>query len=315
LDDDSDGTGREWHIAHQEALLAVYQRALHKLAQLLFRAQNFEQAAETYKLAAAKDDYGDGAHHGLMLCLALQGKRSQALEQFRRLVKRRGDTPPGPEIVAPAERLKRGEELAPRPPAADPAQRPAPEQAPETSAPFQVPTDLPRFVGRLPELGAFRAALRAAAGPKRARPYCLAGMGGIGKTSLAVHIAHSLRNQFPDGVLWAHVSTSEPLAILDSWARAYQCDYSGLPDLDSRAAALRALLADKTVLIILDDVWDAARARALLVGGPAATVLLTGPEGRARRSAGEAWRSTSWNIISRSCGTPTMRAAMARAAS
>jgi hypothetical protein len=174
-----------------------------------------------------------------------------------------------------AERLKRGEELAPRPPPAGPAHRPAPEQEPGASAPFQVPTDLPRFVGRLPELEAFRAAL-SAAGPERARPYCLAGMGGIGKTSLAVHIAHSLRDQFPDGVLWAHVSTSEPLAILDSWARAYQCDYSGLPDLESRAAALRALLADKGVLIILDDVWDAARARSLLVGGPAATVLLTG---------------------------------------
>jgi len=276
FDEDGDGAGREWYLAHQEALLAVYQQALHKLAQLLFRAQNFEQAAETYKLAAAKDDYDDGAHHGLMLCLALQGKRSQALEQFRRLVKRRGDTPPGPEIVALAERLKRGEELAPRPPAAEVTPRPAPEQAPGTSAPFQVPTDLPRFVGRLPELEAFRAALSAPPGPERARPYCLAGMGGIGKTSLAVHIAHSLRDQFPDGVLWAHVSTSEPLAILDSWARAYQCDYSGLPDLESRSAALRALLADKTLLIILDDVWDAARARALLVGGTASTVLLTG---------------------------------------
>jgi DNA-binding SARP family transcriptional activator len=277
FDDDGDGAGREWYLAHQDALLAVYQRALHKLAELLYRAQNFEQAAETYKLAAAKDDYDDGAHHGLMLCLGLQGKRSQALEQYRRLVKRRGDTPPGPEIVALAARIKRFEELAPRPLAPAPAQRHlAPEQAPETSAPFQVPTDLPRFVGRLPELEAFRAALSAAAGPERARPYCLAGMGGIGKTSLAVHIAHSLRDQFPDGVLWGHVSTSEPLAILDSWARAYQCDYSGLPDLESRAAALRALLADKTVLIILDDVWDAARARALLVGGPAATVLLTG---------------------------------------
>src|SRR6185503_6827627 len=102
------------------------------------------------------------------------------------------------------------------------------------------------------------------------------GMGGIGKTSLAVHLAHRLRGQFPDGVLWAHVSTSEPLDILDSWARAYHCDFSALPDLDSRASAVRALLADKTVLIILDDVWDAARARPLLVGGPAASVLLTG---------------------------------------
>ena len=112
-------------------------------------------------------------------------------------------------------------------------------------------------MGREPELDELRAALT---GTEPARLYCLAGMGGIGKTSIAVHWAHALRGQFPDGVLWAHVSTSEPLAILDSWARAFQCDFSGLPDLDSRGAALRAVLADKQVLIILDDVWDAGRA-------------------------------------------------------
>jgi tetratricopeptide (TPR) repeat protein len=279
VEEEATWSGREWHIAQQEALQSTYQRALHKLGQLLFRSQSFEQAAEIYRLAVAKDDYDDEAHHGLILCLALQGKRSQALEQYRRLVKRRSDTPPGAEIVELAERLKRGEELAPKPPAPDTAQRLVLEQGQATtSAPFQVPTDLPRFVGRQPELDAFRAVLAeaATAGPEAARPYCLAGMGGIGKTSLAVHIAHSLRDQFPDGVLWAHVSTSEPLAILDSWARAYQCDYSGLPDLESRAAALRALLADKKVLMILDDVWNAARARSLLVGGRGSTVLITG---------------------------------------
>jgi DNA-binding SARP family transcriptional activator len=274
FDDEADGSGREWHIWQQEALQSVYQRALHKLGQLLFRARSYEPAAEVYRLAAVKDDYDDEAHHGLSLCLALQGKRSQALEHYRRLVKRRSDTPPSAEIVALAERLKRGEELAPKPSVPDSAQPLARTPEAATSAPFQVPTDLPRFVGRLPELAALQSAL-AASGPATPRRYCLAGMGGIGKTSLAVHLAHALREQFPDGVLWAHVSTSEPLAILDSWARAFQCDFSGLPDLDSRAAALRAVLADKTLLMILDDVWDAARARALLVGGARAVVLLT----------------------------------------
>ena len=118
FDEEAEWAGREWYIAQQEALQVVYQRALHKLGQLLFRARSFEQAAEVYRLAAAKDDYDDEAHHGLILCLALQGKRSQALEQYRRLLKRRSDTSPAPEIVELAERLKRGEELASKPPAA-----------------------------------------------------------------------------------------------------------------------------------------------------------------------------------------------------
>jgi hypothetical protein len=152
-----------------------------------------------------------------------------------------------------------------------PAGPPQTDQKP--LAPVQVPTDLPRFVGRELELSEFRAAQLRPDGP---RLYCLAGMGGIGKTSLAVHWTHNLHDQFPDGVLWAHVTTSEPLAIRDSWARAFQCDFSALPDLDSRAAALRAVLADKKVLMILDDVWSATRTRSLLVGGPQSTVLITG---------------------------------------
>jgi DNA-binding SARP family transcriptional activator len=273
FDEAQDGVGREWLIIEQEDLLGAYLDALHKLGKLLVAAGSFEPAAEAYRLAVLKDDYDDDAHHGLMYCLALQGKRSQALEQYRRLLKRRGDTPPGPEMVELAERLKRGEELAPKPavPAVAPPLSPEIDRA--TSAPFQVPTDLPRFVGRELELGELGAAVNRAELP---RLFWLAGMGGIGKTSLAVHLAHALRDQFVDGVLWAHVSTSEPLAVLDSWARAFGCDFSGLPDLDSRAAALRAVLADKKALMILDDVWDAARARSLLVGGPQSTVLMTG---------------------------------------
>src|SRR5712692_5696565 len=89
FEEEATWSGREWHIAQQEALQSTYQRALHKLGQLLFRSQSFEQAAEIYRLAVAKDDYDDEAHHGVVLCLALQGKRSQALEHYRRLVKRR----------------------------------------------------------------------------------------------------------------------------------------------------------------------------------------------------------------------------------
>ncbi len=273
FDEDEDWSGREWYIVKQEELQNSYLDALRKLGQLLLQAGSYAEAAEVYHLAVLKDDYDDEAHHGLMLCLSLQGKRSQALQHYRKLLKRRGDTPPEPEIVELAGRLMRGEELAPKPTLLPIAPLGAPETDQKKLTPFQAPADLPRFVGREIELGEFRAALTRTETP---RLYCLAGMGGIGKTCLAIHLAHTLRDQFPDGVLWAHASTSEPLAILDSWARAFQCDFSGLPDLDSRAAALRAVLADKKVLMILDDVWSAARVRSLLVGGPDCTVLLTG---------------------------------------
>lgn len=139
-------------------------------------------------------------------------------------------------------------------------------------APFQALHDVSQFVGRETELANLRELLTHTNGQNI---YCLTGMGGIGKTALAVRLAHTLRDDFSDGVLWANTAASEPLAILNSWAQAFDYDFSGLPDLASRAAALRSALADKKVLIILDDVWNVDQIRPLLPSGSRSTVLLT----------------------------------------
>ncbi len=142
-------------------------------------------------------------------------------------------------------------------------------------APFQAPPEVARFVGRSADLEALRGCLSAGQRP----PVCaLVGMGGIGKTALAVHLAHDLQPRFGGGVLWANLASSDPLAVLDSWARAFGCDFSSLPDLSSRAAALRGVLYGEPVLFILDDVPAAMPSevvRRLLVGGPGSAALLT----------------------------------------
>ncbi|MEP7198940.1 MAG: BTAD domain-containing putative transcriptional regulator, partial [Chloroflexota bacterium] len=234
-----DGT---WHMARQAELSRRYLDALLVLAQLHLAERRFAPAVEAYRAAIAKDNYREAAHRGLMRCLAQMGERAQAIQHYHALVNMLRDElrqTPEPETTALFERLQRGDESA--------------------LTPFQAPPRHTRFVGRERELAELRAEFTQAA----ANIVGLIGMGGIGKTTLATQLAHALRAQFPDGVLWAHVATSEPMAILDSWARAFQCDYSGLPDLDSRAAAMRSLLADKHALLILDDVWDAERARPL----------------------------------------------------
>ncbi len=151
-----------------------------------------------------------------------------------------------------------------------PPDSPEPKAKPE--APFQALHNVPQFVGREQELDELRHMLTT---PGEQNMVCLTGMGGVGKTALATRLAHTLRHHFADGVLWANMATSEPLAILDSWARAYGYDFSSLPDLDSRAAALRGELADKKTLMILDDVWHADQVRSLLPGGSQCVVLLT----------------------------------------
>lgn len=142
----------------------------------------------------------------------------------------------------------------------------------DKEAPFQAPPDVPRFVGREQELAELCDALTH---PEGQNVWCLTGMGGIGKTALAIRLAHVLRDDFVDGVLWANMAASEPLAILESWAHAYDFDFSGLPDLDSRAAALRGELSDKKVLVILDDARSADQVRPLLLSSTHSGILLT----------------------------------------
>lgn len=139
-------------------------------------------------------------------------------------------------------------------------------------APFQVPHDVLHFVGREAQLTQIDEIISQSPAQNF---YCLTGMGGVGKTAMAIHLAHKLREKFPDGVLWANLAASEPLAILDSWARAFDFDFSSLPDLNSRAAALRGELAYKKVLFILDDVWSAEQVRPLLPSGADNIVLIT----------------------------------------
>ena len=138
--------------------------------------------------------------------------------------------------------------------------------------PFQVPRDAPDFVGREADLAQLD---RALIQEPIQNLVCITGMGGIGKTVLATRAAHSLRDYFPDGVLWANIAASNPLAVLDSWTHAIGADFSRLPDVEARAAALRSEFHDKRALFILDDVRSADEVQLLLPSGPGCVALIT----------------------------------------
>ncbi|GAB4579004.1 MAG: hypothetical protein Fur0022_17410 [Anaerolineales bacterium] len=124
--------------------------------------------------------------------------------------------------------------------------------------PFQALPDLPYFVGRETELKTLRMLLL------KGKQICLYGMGGVGKTALATHLAYQLQPEFPDGVLWARLDTSDTMAILHTFAGSYGVDVSQAPTLDSRATLVRGLLAHKRALLILDNAEESGQIASVL---------------------------------------------------
>lgn len=140
--------------------------------------------------------------------------------------------------------------------------------------PFPDLIEAPYFVGRQEELLWLEERLTQF---RERQIVGLWGLGGIGKTSLAARLAHTLRDFFEDGVLWAQLDVTSPEAIWEDFARDFgQAEAMAQePDLPHKATLGRQILADKHILIILDNVKDSEQITSLLPDGPYNTVLIT----------------------------------------
>lgn len=141
--------------------------------------------------------------------------------------------------------------------------------APSARPPFQAIADIPYFVGRDELLANVKEALR------RGQTCTLQGMAGVGKTALAAKLAYEMRSDFSDGVLWARLDRSPPMAILSTFADAFGIDVARYADVDSRSRVVRNLLAHRRVLIVLEDAADSASAAPLLPPTGSSAVLIT----------------------------------------
>ena len=223
----------------------------------------------------------------LMRALALADRRAEALEVFqdlrRKLAEELGVDPSGP-LRNLHTGILRDEESAPLRPPATPLAPSAPAP-PVPGSRFQLPADSRAFTGRVPELSTLLELAR----PARADVSetvvisSIGGMGGVGKTALALHAAHRLRTQFPDGQLFLDLRGFTPGVqpvdaheALDRLLRSLGVPAQTVPrELDERAALYRHLLADTRTLIVLDNAADTAQIRPLLPGYAGCMVVVT----------------------------------------
>ncbi|MFI0963317.1 AfsR/SARP family transcriptional regulator [Streptomyces sp. NPDC021080] len=251
------------------------------------------------RVLAAEHPLREAFHRQLMLALYRSDRQAEALQAYARLrrdlVEELGVEP------SAAVRAAHQEVLAGPGAAAGPEAVPVPvsRPGPPPSAPpplRQLPADTERFTGRAAEIATLTALLRpgdgagngtehGAGAPRAARPprpVVISGMGGIGKTALAVHVAHRLREDFPDGQVYADLRgfgpgrERTPRDLLTRFMADLGVVAEPLPDdTDDCAALFRTVMAERRMLLVLDNARDAAQVAPLLPGSGSCAVVVT----------------------------------------
>jgi tetratricopeptide (TPR) repeat protein len=151
------------------------------------------------------------------------------------------------------------------------------------------------FAGRTTQLARLDAVLTGStAGPTQAEAVSpgpapvvvIAGGGGVGKTALAVHWSHLNSDRFPDGQLYANLRGFDPNGhaatpddVVRGFLSALNLPAAGVPtDAEARFSLFRSLLADKRMLVVLDNARDADQVRPLLPGAPGCLTVVTSRE-------------------------------------
>ncbi|AGL16666.1 BTAD domain-containing putative transcriptional regulator [Actinoplanes sp. N902-109] len=216
--------------------------------------------------AAVSEEPLDGRLTELwMTALHRSGRTAAALAAFRALRAALRDElgiEPGARIQVLHQQILRG--------------APALAVTTDRGAPEQLPADLPVFTGRDEQVGWLRGTLT---GPAPAVAG-ITGLGGSGKTALAVHAAHRLGDRFPDGRLFVELaarsgSPTPPLEVLAGLLRAVSPGVALPSTLAERSALWRTTVARRRLLVVLDDAADSAQVSPLLPGTPGCAVIVT----------------------------------------
>ncbi|MFS8201268.1 AfsR/SARP family transcriptional regulator [Streptomyces sp. CWNU-52B] len=220
----------------------------------------------------------------LMRALYATGRGAEALECYasvrQRLAEELG-TDPGGALRDVHQLILRGQALAPSVPVKPAPSRPTGSR--RGVVPAQLPVGIRGFTGRGEELSILDTFLAPTWLSAPVVISAVSGTAGVGKTTLAVHWGHRVREHFPDGQLYVNLrgfdpsgSLRDPAEALRGFLDAFEVAPTRIPvGLEAQAALYRSLLADRRVLVVLDNARDAEQVRPLLPGAPGCLALIT----------------------------------------
>ncbi|MFQ6398592.1 BTAD domain-containing putative transcriptional regulator [Nocardia sp. KC 131] len=250
-----------------------YRRVVVEYAAVAAELGRYDEVLPLLWKAADTDPLNEAVHRELMLALTGAGQQAAALSVFDTLRHRLADelgTDPGPRLTAAYHRILRQEVAAPEP---EPI-----------TAHRQLPPAITDFTGRAAQLRELRDALPAPGESDSMTICAVLGMGGVGKTKLAVQMAHGLlaEGRYRDIQLhvdlhgYASLPAAEPAVVLGSFLRLLGVSSDRMPaSLDERSALYRDRLYNKHALVLLDNAASESQLLPLLPAGPNNLVLVT----------------------------------------
>ncbi len=276
----------DWVSATRQLWEGDYLDAVGRWAEAELRAGDPAAAVKPLTELVELHPLNESLAGGLIRSLHAAGRAADALDCYSRLrarlVQQLG-IEPAPEVQQLQQAILRGE--IERPQATPASTLEIDVESANFVVPAQLPADIHGFTGRANEMTRLDQLLAASADRWTAVVIStVSGTAGVGKTALAVHWAHQVRDAFPDGQLYVNLRgldsagrpPMDPADAIRNLLGALGVVPQRIPlDLDEQIGLYRSLLARKRLLLLLDNAHDAGQVRPLLPGSASVFVIVT----------------------------------------